>query len=132
MQPRMLKSSIGQYVKAEWSGVNTSGIYPLGEELLVLPDKPHEKTAGGIITTTTTQEVQAAGAMTGIVVAVGEDAFQWNRTRTKPSMGQKPKSGDHIIFQRYAGQLHMGLDGVEYRILSDMSVAGMYLEPESK
>ena len=48
MRDRILKTAAGSYRAVEWDGDNRSGIWPIGDTVLVLPDVPLEKTVGGI------------------------------------------------------------------------------------
>lgn len=125
MRARLLNTKVGQYEMVEWDGVNRSGIRPLGEEVLVLSDKAVEQTRGGIILTASVAETQGAAAQTGVIVAIGDDAWTWNTSRTKPFNGARPKAGDRVVFQRYSGIVLLGLDGVEYRLMTDSTIGGM-------
>lgn len=111
------KTSLGaQYVETDYNGQNESGWHPIGDTVLVMCDKPVTKTSGGIIITETMQEAHRAAAETGVVVEIADGAFLWNSDGTRFE-GYKPRPGDRICFTRYAGQLHIGADGLEYRIM---------------
>ena len=125
MKPRIV-TKIGEYEPQEWDGVNRSGIRVLGEEVLILPDKAPEKSAGGIILTESTKGTHSLAAQTGVIVHVGADAWTWNRSRTKPFMGTRPEPGDRVIFDRYGGTVQVGLDGREYFIMSDLVIGGIF------
>lgn len=75
-------------------------IKPLGENLLVSPEKPEQKTSGGLyLPETASQERPQQGK----VVAVGD------------SDKIKVKRGQHVIFNRYGGT-EVKIDGEEYLI----------------
>lgn len=125
---RVLKTEVAQYDVGEWDGNDTSGIIPLGDKLLVLTDRASEKvgTKGLIYAPDKTKEVASVASETGVIVAMGDEAFYWNSDRTRPAGGKKPKIGDRIIFERYAGREQRGLDGNTYRLMSDSAVGGFF------
>jgi chaperonin GroES len=122
MKERILKTHHGQYELAEWNGTNESGYEPVCDKVLVLPDKVMEKTKGGILMPDVTGDQQQVAAVTGIVVAVGPQAFAYDSDRLVKWEGWRPQPGDRIAFQRYAGDEYPGLDGQTYRIMQDRSV----------
>lgn len=123
------KTSLGaQYVTTDYNGKNEAGWQPIGDSVLVMCDKPVTKTAGGILLSETTQESHRAAAESGVVVAVGGGAFEWTGDRTQKYTGYKPKPGDHVAFTRYAGQLLIGKDGIEYRLMTDNCIGGVDLD----
>lgn len=132
MQPRLIKTTYANYTAQEWTGKNESGIIPIGTRILVLADKVAAKTTGGIELTGETQEKQNLAAETGLLVAVGVEAFRWISDRTRKWEGDKPVVGQRLIFERYAGQLHVGLDGQFYRLMEDGAVGGMMILPEDE
>lgn len=108
-----------------YDGTNRAKIKALSDTVLVMCDKPVTKSAGGIILTEETQENHRAAAETGVVVDVGEGAFCWNGDGVTPYQGTKPKAGDRVYFTRYAGQLVIGADGLEYRVMTSNCVGGL-------
>lgn len=126
MQDKILtRTRIGQYVENGWSGENTSGIDPIGDQVLVLPDQAPEKTSGGIFIDQTTREKQSLAAETGIIAAIGDGAWSWNMDRTRRFEGTKPAVGQRICFTRYAGMEVIGDDGVMYRLMGDNCIGGL-------
>lgn len=125
---RVLKTEVAQYDAGEWDGKDTSGITPWADKVLVLTDKASEKVGklGLIHAPDKSTEVASMATETGIIVAMGSEAFFWNSDRTRPVTGPKPKVGDRIIFERYAGRDNRGLDGITYRLMSDSAVGGFY------
>ena len=126
MQDKILtRTRIGQYVENGWSGENTSGIDPIGDQVLVLPDQAPEKTPGGVWIDQTTREKQSLAAETGIIAAIGDGAWSWNMDRTRRFEGTKPSVGQRVCFTRYAGMEVIGDDGVMYRLMGDNCIGGL-------
>lgn len=118
MQPKLLKSSqLGEFVPAEWHGVNESGYEPVCDRVLVLPDMASDMTSGGIKLLADQVERSTMAAETGLLVAIGPDAFKWTSDKTRPWEGHKPQVGDRVYIQRYSGQVMMGEDGKFYRLM---------------
>ncbi len=125
MQNRGLhKTMRGQYAPAVWNGKNESGWIPAGDRVLVKPDKAAEK-VGSIVMTDANQELTQLAAESGVLVALGDDAFVWNSDRTRKLEGVKPKPGDRVGFQRYAGAQVFGDDGELYFFMSDHSIGAV-------
>ena len=125
MEAKILKSEHGQFLLQEWDGINRSGIEPLGDKLVVLVDPSLTKTAGGIHLTADTSDRQTLSSTTGVVVAIGAQAFAWNTDGTREFVGRKPVAGDRVYFQRYAGQEYPGADGKLYLLIQDRSIGGV-------
>lgn len=125
---KMQLTPLGQYVPAEWHGKNTSGILPIDDRVLVLPDKAPTKTDGGVLLTETTQDHDGLAAETGVLVAIGESAWTWNSDRSRPFSGTKPEIGQRVWFERYAGAIQFGRDGVAYRLMDDKCVGAVAAE----
>lgn len=129
---KLVMTPLGEYAPAEWRGENTSGIQPIGDRVLVLPDGPAEKDIhrddGSVVSFALpeeTKERMAMAAETGVIVAVGESAWAWNADRTRPFSGDKPVEGQRVWFERYAGSLQHGKDGNLYRLMSDNCVGAV-------
>ena len=126
----LYKTNIGQYDPAVWTGKNEAGCNPVGDRILVKPDKAATKTAGGIVITDKSEESITAAAEAGIIVAMGTVAFAYaDRERTTPWHGDRPKVGDRVAFQRYSGLHFTGDDGEMYRSMNDYCIAAIYQEP---
>lgn len=78
-------------------------IRPLGENVLITPEKPARKTATGIYLPETTSE---ASKQQGKVVAVGE------------SKEIKVKKGQQIIFKRYGSSEEVKIGDLEYILVN--------------
>lgn len=121
MKARMVTTEHGRYDAAEWDGTNRSGIKtPLGDRVVVLPDEAASTIGktGKILVTTDTQNTHSLGAVTGTIIAVGAGA--WSDLAEA-----RPQPGDRVIFNRYAGQVMLGLDGKNYRVMSEVNIGGL-------
>lgn len=79
----------------------TTKVQPLGENILVKPEKPAKKTNSGIYLPENASEKQP---QEGKVVAVGD------------SKEIKVKKGQKVIFRKYSGT-EIDIDGEEYLIV---------------
>ncbi len=115
---------LSQYVTGDYTpGKNGCGWNPATDSVLVLPDKPIRKTAGNILIPESVADKKADAAESGIIVALGSDAFIWNSDRTRRLEGaDKPQIGHRAVFNRYSGIKIAGDDGQTYYILVDHSV----------
>lgn len=125
MQPKLLKTTVAEYLPAVWEGKNESGWEPVGDRVIILPDVAAEQTTGKIYLDAGTRERATMAADTGLLIALGDAAFAWNSDRTRPYDGRKPKPGERVTFERYAGQLVLGDDGSVYRVCDDKCIAGV-------
>jgi co-chaperonin GroES (HSP10) len=126
MQDKLLsKTRIGQYVESAWTGQNTSGITPIGDQILILPDKSVEMTLGGIIMPESLRETHSLAAESGVIAAIGAGAWTWNTDRTRRFEGVKPEVGQRICFTRYSGMERFGKDGEMYRIMEDKCIGAL-------
>lgn len=90
---------------------NQSGIHPQGNRILIQPLELDNKTASGIILATNDQKDREQMAnTTGLVIEVGVEAVNWC------------KSGDRVVFAKYAGLLYRGKDGKKYRVINDDNI----------
>lgn len=130
MQPRLIKTSVGQYLPAKWEGHDSSGLHPLGDRVLILPDTAPEM-IGGIAIPVDVTARHTLAAEAGVVVAMGEGSFTWNSDKMTPHVGRKPKLGERVAIERYSGQLFHGLDGKVYRLMESACV-GAVIEEKKK
>lgn len=118
LRPKLLKSvQLGEFVQAEYTGKNESGYVPIGDRVLVLPDSAAAVSSGGIQLLPEQVERTTLASETGVVIALGDDAFHWNFDRTRVWEGYKPQPGDRVYILRYSGQTLMGEDGRIYRLM---------------
>jgi co-chaperonin GroES (HSP10) len=128
MTPKVIRTPNGEFLPADWTGKNESGIEPFGDRILILGDTFAPESSGGIKWPDDLIERMTEAAETGVLVAVGSEAWAWNSDRTRRFEGEKPEIGQRIIFERYAGQYHFGADGRRYRIMDDRCVGGLFAE----
>jgi chaperonin GroES len=122
------RGSAAQYHPPIWAGENKSGCVPIGEKILILPYMAVAKTTGGIEIPDEFKERMQLSAEMGVIVSIGDDAFTWNADRTRPFGGYKPKVGDHVFFERYAGAVVQGDDGREYRVAEDKQIGAVLIK----
>lgn len=125
MKERILSTEHGQFLMRNWDGENGSGIQPLGDKVLILVDPAMDVTRGGIIITDQNAETQTMSSTTGLVVALGDQAFLYDAERVVGWTGLRPEPGRRVFFQKYAGQIYTGTDGKLYRLLQDRSIGGV-------
>lgn len=93
----------------EANELNESGIIPLDLVMLVYPDPPKEKTAGGIFIPETVQAKEKYHTVKATLIQSGKSCFaDWV---------EKPQDGSRVLIVQYAGSLIEGKDGKEYRII---------------
>lgn len=124
MQPRLQMTTKAKYVPAPYSGTNESGVIPVGDRVLVKPDVAAAE-ANGIYFTEEHVERMTLAAETGVLVAVGAEAFRWNSDRTRLWEGAKPEIGQRVFFERYAGMEARGSDGAIYRVMDDKCIGAL-------
>lgn len=132
MQPKLLKNSqLGEFVQAEYTGKNESGFEPVCDRVLVLPDTAAAKSSGGVALPADMVDRHTMAAETGVIVAVGPEAFKWTSDKARPWDGYKPIAGDRVYIQRYSGQLMLGEDGKMYRLMEGSCVGAVKRSPET-
>ena len=124
LNPKVLSVRRAEYIPAPFFGKNESGCVPIGDRVLVRPDIAAEQSGALKLPDAVVERAQLS-ASSGVIVALGDDAFSWNFDRTRPFAGDKPKAGDRVFFDVYAGKVILGDDGVEYRLIDDKCVGGV-------
>lgn len=124
MRQRLLSIRKAEFIPAPFFGKNESGCVPIGDRVLVKPDIA-ASTSGNIQIPDEVVDRAQLSSSSGVIVSVGDDAFMWNSDRTRPFTGSRPKVGDRVHFDKYAGKLILGDDSVEYRLLDDNSIGGV-------
>jgi chaperonin GroES len=127
-----IKTDIGDFDVVAWNGVNQSWIEPEADFVLVLPDQCETQSAGGILLPEDVQERITAAAETGVIVAVGPEAWKWNTDRSRRRESAVPAVGTRIYFARYSGQIQHGRDGRTYRLMEDKVIAGVERAPAAE
>jgi co-chaperonin GroES (HSP10) len=125
LNPKVLSVSRVEYIAAPWTGENKSGCTPVGDRVLILPDIAMTKSQGNIALPDDVVERMQLSASSGVIVEIGDDAFAWNSDRTRPFGGYKPKAGDRVHFEKYAGKEIVGDDGAKYRLVDDKAIGGI-------
>lgn len=100
--------------------INLSGIEPVGFNVLVLPNKVQEQTAGGLYIPQDTQEKEQFGQMEGVIVAMSPAAFNYDET----VLAHAPKPGSRVVFKRYEATEFKGKDRETYWMMQDKAIAG--------
>lgn len=118
----LYKGEQAEYVPAVYPGKNTSGLKPYGKNVLVRVDTCSERTSGGIMIVPERVERMTANATSGCIYYLAPEAFRLFDDGTQ-WIGDAPKIGDRICFEKYAGQLQQGVDGAPYRIMDYRSIA---------
>jgi co-chaperonin GroES (HSP10) len=129
-EPTRIKTELGYYDVVPFGGVNDSGYQPIGDRVLILVDQAAEMTGAlkAIELPSEIRERIALAAETGVIVALGEAAFEWNADRTRPFGGTKPTVGTRVYFERYAGGKVLGRDGKWYRCMDDKTIGCVCIE----
>lgn len=116
-----------------WNGINESGWQPIDDKVLILPDEVFDQTTGGIHLPGDVQEKQQMAVEYGTLIALGPAAYALSGDRVRvwvevPEDGPanpKPKPGDRVFMERYAGALLTGDDGRTYRLADDKVVGAI-------
>jgi co-chaperonin GroES (HSP10) len=95
------------------------GITPAGPRILVKPDEFMESYQGAIAIPDTVKSRSQYAQTAGYVVAVGSTAYKQREFGDGVAWC---KVGDRIGFARYGGIVYRGVDGVQYRVISDDDV----------
>ena len=122
-----IKTDLGEFDVEPWNGRNESGFNPEGDRVLVLPDQCAAQSSGGILLPEEVIERISMAAETGVLVAMGPEAFYWNADRTRPRQSAPPAVGSRVYFERYSGGLLHGKDGRIYRVCDDKSIGAVEL-----
>ena len=132
LRPRVLDTVHGQFIMAQWGGINRSRIGAVNYKVVVLVDQSVKQTTGGIMIPERYQEPKTLGATTGVIVDVGPQAFVWDAHRVVRWEGRKPSAGDRVYFTKYAGQEYTGADGLVYRLMEDRCIGGVEIADEAE
>lgn len=100
--------------------MNKSGITPLRDLILVLPEEDVTRKDALIELPDSVLEKQKFHKIFGVVIDIGEGAFKYE----KKQYGVEPAlwPGDRIMFAKYSGLSVKGADGVSYRMIRDDDV----------
>ena len=130
MREKMFQRKDIGFLAGKFDGKNRSGYSPVGDSVCVMVDIVDGFLGKSkvIAMTQAAIETQNNGVTSGIIVAMGVNAFVWSADRQRPFGDDKPKIGDRIFFVRYAGEFTMGVDEKPYRIMSDNSIIAIFKE----
>lgn len=121
-----------EYTHATWDGANHSGITPLDNKVLVRMDEHAEVSSGGIVIPEDTRSRQSMASETGVIIALGAMAFKLADDGDRLWATVRPNPGDRVVVERYAGRVVQGEDGVEYRLVSQLSIGALFGAQPSK
>lgn len=105
----------------------------VGWRIIVKPQKPVDKTPGGLALADETIAVQKANEYRGEVVSKGPLAYR-DQVKFHPG-GTTFKDwcavGDTVAFNKYAGQKMIAANGEEYRVLNDEDIIANISDPQA-
>jgi len=95
--------------------MNTSGIHPSGDRILIKPETVEKVSEGGIILMDDTTQKQGMAQVFGHLVDVGKDVWS-------DYQGAFAQIGDRVMFAKYGGLVVDGKDGEQYRLMNDTDI----------
>ena len=98
---------------------------PKGYKILIAMPGSEEKTEGGIIKATVTRQLEEVGAMYGLVLKLGPDAYA---DKNRFPNGPYCEEGDLILMRSYSGT-RFRIHGKEFRLINDDSVEAVIQDP---
>ena len=132
MEPKLVKGlNDVEFVPALWTGENASGMKAFGKNVIIAVDEASEVSSGGVIVGTQGRiEQLTAGSTSGCIVFAGPEAFRHFDDGTA-WVGDKPRAGDRVFFEKFAGNLQQGVDGRQYRIM-DYRCLSAFLDTDNR
>lgn len=124
-QPQLIQGLHAEFKPAVWSGSDTSGVKPIGPTVIVLCDECSELSSGGVALPLEYVERMNLAAEQGVIVAVARGAFVIHEDGSA-WRDYRPKPGDRVYYEKYAGRLVMGKDKRRYRIMDYKSIGAIY------
>lgn len=103
---------------------NTSGLAPMGYNVLVKPQEVAAQTKGGLYLPDEVKEREEFAQQEGILIAASPMAFSWGKW-PEDRDDEKPQVGDRVFFSRYQAVEVRGRDGGKYWLMKDESIAGV-------
>jgi co-chaperonin GroES (HSP10) len=98
---------------------------PKGYKILIAMPGAEEKTEGGIIKAAVTRQLEEVGAMYGLVLKLGPDAYA---DKKRFPNGPYCEEGDLILMRSYSGT-RFRIHGKEFRLINDDSVEAVIQDP---
>ena len=108
--------------------INKSGIIPLSYKVLIKVRAIEEKTSGGIIIPDEIRDKEGAASQVATIIDKGPAAFTVGVGDLKDEWNLTPGVGNEIVINKYAGIQVKGIDGEEYRLVSDKEVLAILTE----
>jgi chaperonin GroES len=96
----------------------TINFNPLGDRVVVKPQKKEEKSAGGILLT---DSVNRGEKVTGEVIAIGKGIFSQNGERIPMTV----KIGDTVLYKKDMASDTLPLDGEDYLLFHEHELLGI-------
>ena len=129
---QMLQAGHANYEHAEYLGYNDSGEHPVGNQIIVKVDQVSEKAGrmGSIYLPEQAKQTNGMAVITGVIVAMGAEAFTFAQDRLTPWRGRKPQVDDRVTFKRYEGEPFQ--DGRNFQYMPDTAVRGIHFTEEEK
>lgn len=108
---------------------NSSGIHPVRDMALVLPEEEVETENGLIKLPEYIKQREILAQVFGKLIALGEGAFKYE----EKNFGAAPQLelGSRVMFAKYGGIVVKGKDGVHYRMIRDDDILAV-VEKEVK
>jgi len=94
---------------------NESGFFPVGHNILVIPDLKEDVSPGGIVLPEDYVSRNRQVQITGTVVGIGAECWSDKKTRYC-------NVGDRVMFAKLKGFFVDGDDGIKYRMLQDLDI----------
>ena len=98
---------------------------PKGYKILIAMPGAEEKTEGGIIKAAVTRQLEEVGAMYGLGLKLGPDAYA---DKNRFPNGPYCEEGDLILMRSYSGT-RFRIHGKEFRLINDDSVEAVIQDP---
>ena len=98
---------------------------PKGYKMLIALPEVDEKTDGGIIKSSKSQQEEQISTVVGWVMSIGPDAY---RDRDRFPNGPYCKEGDFVVFRAFSGT-RIRIHGKEFRLINDDTVEAVVDDP---
>lgn len=98
---------------------------PKGYKMLIALPEVDEKTDGGIIKSSKSQQEEQISTVVGWVMSIGPDAY---RDKDRFPNGPYCKEGDFVVFRAFSGT-RIRIHGKEFRLINDDTVEAVVDDP---
>src|SRR5215469_18913918 len=120
--PRLIKGLHADYQQVAQTEV-PHGIRCVGPHVLILCDECATVTTGGIHLPIGMQEKMSMASEQGVIADCAVGAFRLYEDGKPWDESERPKIGDRVYFEKYAGRQVKGNDGLVYRIMDYRCIA---------